>query len=101
MYENAPVGIRLPKKTLEYLKEVEEEEGLDRSTAARKMLGLGLQEYRKEKALQKYAAGKISISEAAELAGTSIWEFENYAMQHGFKSSYSIEDLEDELKHAP
>ncbi len=98
MYENAPVGIRLPKKTLDYLKEVEAEEGLDRSTAARKMLSLGLQEYRKEKALKKYAAGRISISEAAERAGMSIWEFESYAVQRGFKSSYSIEDLESELK---
>jgi metal-responsive CopG/Arc/MetJ family transcriptional regulator len=98
MYENMPVGIRLPKKTLEMLSEIEEEEGEDRSTIARKMLFRGLEEYRKEKALKKYAAGKISISEAAKHAGMNLWEFGVYALAHGFKSSYSIDDLEGELK---
>ncbi len=98
MYENMPIGIRLPKKTLQMLLEIEEEEGEDRSTVARRMLFRGLAEYRKEKALQKYSGGKISISEAAKLAGLNLWEFEGFAVASGFKSSYSIEDLERELE---
>ncbi|MBI5225010.1 UPF0175 family protein [Candidatus Micrarchaeota archaeon] len=54
--------------------------------------------FRREKALQKYSSGKISISEAAKHAGMNLWEFEGFAVAHGFKSSYSIEDLERELK---
>jgi metal-responsive CopG/Arc/MetJ family transcriptional regulator len=98
MYENVPVGIRLPKRLLHELADVEREGGFDRSTAARKMLDAGLSEYRKEKAMKKYAMGKISISEAARNARIGIWDFETYAVQNGFVSSYSIEDLEEEIK---
>ncbi len=43
------------------------------------------------------AAGKFTISRAAENAGLTIWEFGKYLVETGFKSDYSIEDLEREL----
>jgi predicted HTH domain antitoxin len=47
---------------------------------------------------EEYTKGNITLSEAAEQAGLTIWEMERYLIENGFKSSYSIEDLEKEIK---
>ncbi len=65
---------RVPKKHLEQLNKISKEEGIDRSTALRKVLDIGLKEYRREKAIERYRKGKISIGNAAEEAGLSIFE---------------------------
>lgn len=46
---------------------------------------------------KSYIDGKITLSEAANQAGITLWEMENYLVEKGFKSSYSIEDLQKEL----
>ena len=52
----------------------------------------------KKKAADKYIKGDITFSEAAYQAGISLWEMEKYLVETGFRSSYSIEDLEKEAK---
>ncbi len=52
----------------------------------------------KEKASEKYRAGKTTLSQAARQAGLTLWEMERYLVEQGYKSSYSIEDLESELR---
>ena len=52
----------------------------------------------KNKAAYEYFRGKISLSEAARKAELIIWEMEQYLVSNGYKSSYSIEDLEKELQ---
>ena len=54
---------------------ISNEEKIDRSSALRKVLDIGLAEYNKRKAVEKYRNGKVSIGRAAELAGVSIAEF--------------------------
>ena len=49
-------------------------------------------------AAQQYIEGKITLSEAARLSNLTIWEMESYLVERGFKSEYSIEDLEREMK---
>ena len=52
----------------------------------------------KKKAADEYVKGKISLSEAARKAELTIWEMEQYLVDNGYISSYSIEDLEKELQ---
>ena len=52
----------------------------------------------KNKAAYEYFKGKISLSEAARKAELTIWEMEQYLVVSGYKSSYSIDDLEKELQ---
>ena len=52
----------------------------------------------KKKASQDYIRGKITISEAAHKAEMTIWEMEHYLIEQGYKSSYSLEDLDREMK---
>ncbi|HLC68781.1 MAG TPA: UPF0175 family protein [Candidatus Bilamarchaeaceae archaeon] len=94
MYENIPVGIRISKSMLKQLAELEKEEGMDRSTATRQLLALGLKEYLKQKAVQLYRTGKVTFSRAAKIAKVSVWEFQRILIEAGVTSGYSIEDLE-------
>lgn len=92
------VGLRLPEEMLHELKQVEDEESLDRSTVARQMLLRGLRDYRREKAVKEYSAHRVSISEAAEMADLTVWEFEELLVKNEVKSQYSVDDLQNELK---
>jgi len=59
---------------------------------------IGYKNLRLEKTVEEYIKGNITFSEAARRAGLTIWEMERYLVSHGFKSSYSINDLEKEMK---
>ena len=97
MSESVSVGLRLPKKTLNELDKVAEEAKLDRSAITRQLLAKGLQEFKKERAINLYRQGKATFSKAAEAAGLTVWEFEQLLVQNGVISNYSLEDLKKEL----
>ncbi|MBI5553625.1 MAG: UPF0175 family protein [Candidatus Diapherotrites archaeon] len=54
-------------------------------------------DYLKETA-SDYRSGRITLSLAARNAGITLWEMEQYLVSQGFRSQYSIEDLQEELK---
>jgi predicted HTH domain antitoxin len=93
-----PVGIRLPKDVLKLIEKLSEEEMEDRSTTIRKLVMMGYRDLLKKKASEQYIKGTLTISEAAKQAGLTIWEMEKYLVENGFRSEYSTEDLEKELK---
>lgn len=92
------IGIRLDKDFLNSVDKVGKEESLDRSTMLRKLLQLGFTDYMKYKAKERYLAGKITLSEAAHMAQITVWEMQKYLVEEGYKSEYSIKDLEEDLK---
>lgn len=92
------IGIRLPDDVLKLIEKVSKEELEDRSTIIRKLIMIGYKDFMKKKAAEDYLCGKITISEAANDAGITIWEMEQYLVSRGFKSSYSAEDLKAEIK---
>src|SRR3989344_6634600 len=92
------IGVRLENEFLKTVDNISKEESLDRSTMLRRLLALGFSDYMKQKAKEKYLAGKITLSEAAKIAGITIWEMQKYLIEEGHKSEYSIKDLEDDLR---
>ena len=58
----------------------------------------GYNEMLKENSAMLYKSGKITLSEAARRAGLTLWEMEHYLVDSGFKSDYSIEDLQREME---
>lgn len=76
------ISARVPDELEAELEEYLEDENLDRSTAVRKLLSEGLEEWRREQALDKLAAGTVTFSKAAELAGMSVWDFAQLAKKH-------------------
>jgi predicted HTH domain antitoxin len=78
----ATVSVRIADEIADELEEYLEDETLDRETAVRKLLSEGLEEWRREQALEQLASGHISFSRAAEMAGMSLWEFAQLATDH-------------------
>lgn len=91
------IGVRLPDDLLVKIEELSETEGDDRSTTMRKLIQRGLEQVSLEKAAQAYKQGRMTLSEAAEQAGLTLWEMEQYLVNNGYRSSYSIEDLAREV----
>jgi predicted HTH domain antitoxin len=75
------ISARVPDELEAELDEYLEEENLDRSTAVRKLLSEGLEEWQRERALDKLEKGTISFSSAADLAGMSVWDFAQLAKE--------------------
>lgn len=72
----ATISVRVPEDIKHDLKEFEKDEKLTQtSEAARKLLLLGLEIWRKDKALKLLEQGKITFSKAAEIAELNVWEF--------------------------
>ena len=94
----AAVGVRLPDDILKKAEYLGKSESEDRSTVIRKAVTIGLKALLEKKAADGYVRGKLSLSEAAHKAELTIWEMEQYLVDNGYKSSYSIEDLEKELQ---
>lgn len=91
------IGIRLPKEVLKQIENLGKEEMEDRSSVIRKLVIRGYKNLVQEKAAQEYLKGQITISQAAHMAGLTIWEMERHLVEQGFKSSYSTEDLTKEI----
>jgi predicted HTH domain antitoxin len=69
------ISTRVPDDLEAELEAYLESERLDRSTAVRKLLAEGLEAWRRERALEQFSDGELSLSKAAELADCSVWEF--------------------------
>lgn len=75
------ISARVPDELEAELDTYLDEENLDRSTAVRKLLTEGLEEWRREQALEQLAAGSITFTKAAEMAGMSVWDFAHLAKE--------------------
>lgn len=73
------ISARVPDELEAELEEYLDEKNLDRSTAVRKLLSEGLDEWRREQALDQFASGSITFSKAAELVEMSVWDFAQLA----------------------
>lgn len=91
------ISARVPDELEAELEAYLDEENLDRSTAVRKLLSEGLEEWRHEQALDRLAAGSITFSRAAELAGMSVWDFAQLAKERDI-TWVGDDHLEDDLE---
>ena len=49
------------------------------------------------RATQSYKERKITFSEAAHRAGLTLWDMQHYLIDAGFRSEYSLDDLQKEM----
>lgn len=75
------ISTRVPDELESELEAYLHDNNLDRSTAVRKLLTEGLEQWRQEQAVDKLAAGEISFNKAAEIAGMSVWDFAQLAKE--------------------
>jgi predicted DNA-binding protein len=90
------IGVRIPDELLEKLDRLSDEQGLDRSTVIRQLIEIGYDEFMLDEAADRYRRGDITLSEAADIAGCTLWELLRHLVQDGYVSDYSIAELERE-----
>jgi len=94
------VTARLGSDSLEYIKKISRVFDLDKSTAFRNILQKGIQEDKKERALDFYIKGKFSLEQAAKFADMYIGDFFELMRQNGIESNLTLEDFGESIKHA-
>ncbi len=90
------VSARIPKDMEEEVEQLMREEHLERSAAIRTLLHLGLERYRRERALRLLAEGKATLSRGAEVARMSVWEFADLVRER--KIAWVADDVLEDLK---
>ncbi|MEM2094547.1 MAG: UPF0175 family protein [Candidatus Bathyarchaeia archaeon] len=96
-----PLAVRVPEEIEREIQEVVEREGLDKATAVRALLELGIGEWRRQKALERLREGKVTFAKAAEMAKLSLWEFADVVKQRNIEwVRYLPNEIESEFKEA-
>ena len=94
------ITARIGSDSIEYIKNMSKMFTLDKSTAFRDILQKGIQEDKKEKALELYIKGKFSLEQAAKFADMFIGDFFDLMRQKGIESNLTLEDFNESMKHA-
>lgn len=92
------ISARVPDELEADLETYLEDENLDRSTAVRKLLTEALGDWRRERALDQLARGRVTLARAAEIAELPIWDFVQLAKKREIiwvSGDHLESDLED------
>jgi len=96
-----PLAVRVPEEIEREILEVVEREKLDKATAVRTLLEIGIVEWRKKTALELLQEGKVTFAKAAEVAKLSLWEFADLVKQRNIEwVRFTPEEIEKEAKEA-
>ena len=69
------IGVRLSKDLEKAIDDVKKEESIDKSTAVRMLVDTGYKEWKLRKAIVQLRAEKVTLWEAARIAGMPLWDF--------------------------
>ncbi|MBU2617757.1 MAG: UPF0175 family protein [Euryarchaeota archaeon] len=100
MREMETISTRVPKEIIEAMQEIEEIEQSDRATVVRKLLVKAIEEWKKNRAIQLYRDGKITLWRAARMANLSLREMMKLAAEKGIEFRYTEKDMEEDIKAA-
>lgn len=91
------VTARVPEDVYEAIETIREDEQTDRSTAIKRLLERGIEDWQLETAVRRYQEGTVSLGRAAEIADVSLWRLMDVLDERGVEVSYTGDDLEDDL----
>jgi predicted HTH domain antitoxin len=96
-----PLAVRIPEEIEKEILEMVKREKLDKATAVRTLLEMGIMEWRKQTALDLLRDGKVTFAKAAEIAKLSLWEFADLVKQRNVEwVRYTPEEIEKEIREA-
>ena len=93
------ISARIDKGSLNYVDKITKQIHLDRSTVMRQLLKKGIEEDRKERAVDLYSKGKLSIEKASKFAGVYMGEFFELLRDRGITLKLTVRDYEEGLKN--
>lgn len=91
------VTTRIPEEDEELLAELEAELTADRSEVLRRLIRQGLEDWRKERALERLRDHEVTLRRAAEIADLTYVEMLSLAGEEGIDVGYTTDDLERDL----
>ena len=94
------ISIRLKEDFMKEAKRLAKLEMVDKSTIIREALEKGFAEIKLEIAIEMFSKGKISTTEAAEIAELSVGEMMDELVRRGIRPNITKEDIMDSLEHA-
>ena len=69
------LSVKVDSEKLKQIEEIAREEQSDKSTTARRLLDMGMKEWKVNKAIENFRRGKLSLWRGAATAGVSLREF--------------------------
>jgi len=94
------ISIRLTEDFMKDAQKLAHLEMVDNSTIIRSALKKGFANVKLEIALENFSKGKVSTSEAAEIADLSVGEMMDEIVKRGLKPNITKEDLKGSLERA-
>lgn len=91
---------RLPDDLAEEIERISEEEKLDKSAVARRLLERAVREHRREQAFDRYESGEISLETLAEQADLPLRRVLSELRDRGIHFQYSTESLREDFPDA-
>ena len=94
------ISVRLKEDFMKEAERLAKLEMVDKSTIIREALEKGFAEIKLEIAIEMFSKGKISTTEAAEIAELSVGEMMDELVRRGIRPNITKEDIMDSLEHA-
>jgi predicted HTH domain antitoxin len=88
---------RIPEELEAKIERISEEEGLDKSAAARRLLTRAVVEHDRERAFERYEAGELSIGQLADEADMPLRTALSELRERGVHFNYSAESLREDF----
>jgi predicted HTH domain antitoxin len=92
--------VRLEKELIKKIEEEAREEKTDKSTVARKLITLGIEQTQRTRALDEYRKGRCTIWKASEKAGLSLREMLETIRRERIPLHLTPEDVEEAWNEA-
>ena len=92
------VTTRVEEELAKIIDSIAKSEGMDRSTVIRRFLLRAVKDWLIEKSLDEYEEGKLTLWQAAEKCGLSLWEMINEVKKREIHVPYTLEELKEDLK---
>jgi predicted HTH domain antitoxin len=95
----ATLAKTLPKEIIRYIEEISKESNIDEESVFRSLLMKAINIDRRERAIEKYSCGELSITQASELANLPISSFIDILIERNIKGKISSEMVKEGLKN--
>ncbi|MHA1379428.1 MAG: UPF0175 family protein [Candidatus Helarchaeota archaeon] len=92
------IAARIPKELEDDIEDFMKDKGLDKSSAIRKILEIGLDEWKKSKAVELFRLKRVTLWKASEIAGISLREMMDELNRQKIPLHITIQDIEEDIK---
>lgn len=100
MSKTQNLTVRLDKVLIKQIEEEAQQEKTDKSTVARKLIALGIEQARRARAIEDYRKGKCTVWKASENAGVSLREMMELLRGEKIPLHLSPEDADQAWREA-